>query len=482
MESVLKLLILEDIAGDADLEMAALKRARLVCKSLRAEGQHDFVTQVDAFCPDAVLSGFTPPADEGWSLLDFMREKKPDVPLIVVSGAIGEEQAVEALKRGAADYVARSNLARLPSVLKRALDEAENRKRAARLARVEAVRAAIASAIARNSDRQKLFEAACRIAAEQGGFRLAWMGLVTPEASALKPIASSGHDAGYLEKVARLAVRVNQDDCRGKGDVFKRFGSVVVNDILEEKHFLLKDDALTRGYRSMIALPLIAGHRVAAVFKIYATEPNYFRTEERKVLAEIAGDLSFALDHQAREERLCRLAYHDALTGLANRRLLYEHMKQELARAHREKTTVAVVFVDLDNFKTVNDTFGHSAGDRLLMEVSTRIASCTREGDIVARMGGDEFVMVLPIQSDRDTVLAIVDRVVENVSRPVRFGNRKLAVSCSIGVAVYPEDGRDYATLLRNADAAMYQAKPTGVPSARARENVVKIRAASGAR
>src|SRR5687768_2834598 len=103
MESVLKLLILEDIAGDADLEMAALKRARLVCKSLRAEGQRDFVSQVEAFCPDAVLSGLTPPADEGWSLLDFMREKKPDVPLIVVSGAIGEEQAVEALKRGAAD-------------------------------------------------------------------------------------------------------------------------------------------------------------------------------------------------------------------------------------------------------------------------------------------------------------------------------------------------------------------------------------------
>jgi diguanylate cyclase (GGDEF)-like protein len=473
MESALKLLIVEDLPGDAELETATLKRARLPCTVLPVSDEAHFLEQLEAFGPDAVLAGF-PRAKESWSPLDVIEEKKPDVPLIIVSEAIGEERAVEAIKRGAADYVARSNLERLPAALKRAIEQAQARRRSARLGRVRAVRAAIASAIVRNSDRQKLFEAACRIAVEQGRFRLAWMGVVTPDVSALKPVASSGHDEGYLEKVTRLAVRVDRDDCRGKGDVLRRFGSIVVNDILKEGQFLLKEDALARGYRSMIALPLIAGHKVVAVFKIYTTEPDYFQAEEREILGEMASDLSFALNHQSQEERLCRLAYHDPLTGLANRRLLYEHMKQELARAHRDKTKLAVVFVDRDDFKNVNDTLGHNAGDRLLMEVSSRIVSCTREGDIVARLGGDEFVMVLPMQPERDNVIAVVDRVIENVARPARLGNRKIVVSCSVGVAVYPDDGKDYSTLLSSADAAMYQSK-TGVPSNRPRAKVVKL-------
>jgi diguanylate cyclase (GGDEF)-like protein len=119
---------------------------------------------------------------------------------------------------------------------------------------------------------------------------------------------------------------------------------------------------------------------------------------------------------------------------------------------------VEVVFVDLDNFKTVNDTMGHSAGDRLLKEFSARILSCTREGDIVARLGGDEFVMVLPIQSNGDDS-PVIQRLLENVSRAFRIGNRKLNLSCSIGVAVYPSDGKDATALLRRADACMYRAK-----------------------
>ena len=482
MESVLKILILEDIPGDAELETAVLKQARIACKSMRVESQSDFLFQLEKFDPDIVLSGFTPPSLDGCSALDIVRAKRPDVPFIIVSDAIGEEQAVEALKRGATDYVVKSNLARLPTALMRAVGEAENRRRNAHLSGVRAVQSATASAIVRNPDPQKLFEAACKIAVEQGHFRLAWMGRVALEASTLEPVAWSGHNEGYLEKVARLAVRVPQEDCRGKGETLKRFGSIVVNDIREEKLFILKEEALARGYRSMIALPLITGHRVAAVFKIYAAEPGFFRSEERKILVDVAGDLSFALDHQAREERLCRLAYHDPLTGLANRRLLYEHVKQELARAHRQKTRVAVVFIDVDNFKAVNDALGHSAGDRLLKEVSSRIVSCMREGDIVARLGGDEFIMVLPMQSGPDTVSPIIERVLHSVSRTVRIEHKKLNISCSTGVAVYPEDGADYATLLRNADAAMYRAKESGDASSRSREKVVHLRVASGRR
>lgn len=480
MENVLKILILEESRGDAEQWTAALQQARLACAPLLTEDQPDFITQIDRLRPDALLWGRSPFSTDDWAHLTELRKARPDMPVIVVSSNADVEEAMRAMKSGATDFILKSNLARLPDALMRAVEENRNRQRIARVTRAQAVRAATASAIVRNPETEKLFAAACRIAVEHGAFRLAWMGRVTPEAAALQPVAWSGHNDGYLERVAGLSVRVTPDESRGKGEAFRRFGSIVVSDIQEEPSFLLREEALARGYRSMIALPLICGHRVQAVFKIYAGEPHCFLGEERKVLGEIAGDLSFALDQRAREERLCKLAYHDPLTGLANRRLLYEHVKQEFARAHRDKTSVAVVFVDLDNFKAVNDSLGHSGGDRLLEEVSSRIVSCTRECDIVARFGGDEFVMVLPIRSDPDIVSSIVERVVESVSRSMRIMHRRIAVSCSIGVALYPDDGKDFATLLGKADAAMYQAKSPQQVTPRAK--VVRIRSAVGAR
>jgi diguanylate cyclase (GGDEF)-like protein len=375
-----------------------------------------------------------------------------------VSGTIGEERAVEALKRGATDYVAKSNLARLPAAVIRAVGESEERRRIGRLSRIHAMRSAIASAIVRIRDPQELFQTACAIAVEQGRFRLAWVGRVTSKPFTLHPVARSGYDDGYLDQVARRSTDASEDH-QGKGSSLGRGSGIVVKDIQNDKLFVLKEEALARGYRSMIALPLVMESRVRAVFKIYAEEVNFFSSEIITILGDMARDLSFALDYTAKEERLSNLAYHDVLTGLPNRRLLNEHLNQELARARRQKTMVAVVFLDIDNLKTVNDTLGHGAGDRLLREVSTRIASCTREGDIVARLGGDEFVMVLPIQSDQETVSPLIQRVRDSMSRTLRLGNRKLNVSCSIGVAVYPQDGGDNATLLRNADAHMYRAK-----------------------
>jgi diguanylate cyclase (GGDEF)-like protein len=457
METVLKILILEDVPSDAELETRALKRAQIACESLRVDTRTDFLEQLEKFSPDLVLSDFTLPAFDGLSALEIARERRPDIPFIIVSGTIGEERAVEALKRGAADYVAKSNLERLPAVVMRAVGESEERRRTARLSRVHAVRSAIASAIVRVRDPQELFEAACTIAVEEGRFRLAWVGRVMPEASTLEPVAWSGHDAGYLDGVARLSIDAAEDR-QGKGAALRQGGGIVVNDIANDELFVLKEEALARGYRSMIALPLITENKVTAVFKLYAEEIDSFRSEETKILCDLAGDLSFALDYKAREERLSNLAYQDVLTGLANRRLLNEHLKQELARARRQRTMVAVVFVDLDNFKIVNDTLGHSTGDRVLREVSARLSSCIREGDIVARLGGDEFVMVLPIQSDRDPS-PLIERLLDSLSRTFRIGNRKLNVSCSVGVAVYPQDGRDGATLLRHADAHMYRAK-----------------------
>ena len=155
-------------------------------------------------------------------------------------------------------------------------------------------------------------------------------------------------------------------------------------------------------------------------------------------------------------------ATHDALTGLPNRGLLEDRLRQAIGYAHRNGSLVAVAFIDLDRFKVINDSLGHGSGDEVLMRVSRRIRGALREIDTVARQGGDEFVVVLAEQPTVESVVAVVERIIEEVAQPVTIDGRELYVTCSVGIALYPTDGGDVTTLLRNADAAMFSAKERG--------------------
>lgn len=167
-------------------------------------------------------------------------------------------------------------------------------------------------------------------------------------------------------------------------------------------------------------------------------------------------------DRRQAEERARHLADHDALTGLPNRRLLEDRLTQALALSQRNRKQTAVMFVDLDRFKTINDSLGHAAGDEVLQEVARRLVKQLRVGDTICRIGGDEFVVVLP-EAKRSTDAAhVAGKIIETLSQPVRAADRELTVTPSIGIAVFPEDGRDAETLIRNADAAMYHAKESG--------------------
>lgn len=162
------------------------------------------------------------------------------------------------------------------------------------------------------------------------------------------------------------------------------------------------------------------------------------------------------------EEQLELQANHDALTMLANRHLLQERLNQAIAAAARDDTPVWVVFLDLDRFKFVNDTLGHQAGDVLLKQVSTRLRSVVRHTDTVARLGGDEFVLVLAEQADTSLETALVQRIMDVIAPPFIVGGHEFFLTCSMGIAVYPADGRDAETLIKHADIAMYSAKGAG--------------------
>ena len=162
------------------------------------------------------------------------------------------------------------------------------------------------------------------------------------------------------------------------------------------------------------------------------------------------------------EQRIEYLAYHDALTGLPNRLLVQDRFVQAMAQAERNGTHVALVYLDLDNFKTINDTLGHAAGDELLKDVARRLRESVRDSDTISRQGGDEFLLMLCDLSDAETVPAIVIKIMDRLQEPLRLESLELSASASIGVAIGPQDGTDFETLRKKADMAMYRSKEAG--------------------
>jgi len=192
-----------------------------------------------------------------------------------------------------------------------------------------------------------------------------------------------------------------------------------------------------------------------ALERVVAERTAELRAANERLEAEIA-------ERKAAEDRAQHLADHDPLTGLPNRRLLEDRLMQALALSQRNRKLSAVLFVDLDRFKTINDTLGHAVGDALLREIARRLVAQLRAGDTVCRVGGDEFIVVLPEIRRGADAAQVAQKLIETVSEPVVVDGRELYVAASVGIAVFPDDGRDAETLLRNADAAMYHAKEKG--------------------
>jgi diguanylate cyclase (GGDEF)-like protein/PAS domain S-box-containing protein len=178
--------------------------------------------------------------------------------------------------------------------------------------------------------------------------------------------------------------------------------------------------------------------------------------------AIIEGGLVDITDRKAAESQVQYLAYYDSLTGLPNRSLLNDRLRSALAAARRHKEKAAVLFLDLDRFKIINDSLGHSIGDLLLKEVATRLKSLSREEDTVARIGGDEFLVVLPSIHESVDAAVTAERIARGMDQEFIIEGRSFKVTCSIGISIFPEHGKDGETLIKNADAAMYSAKESG--------------------
>jgi diguanylate cyclase (GGDEF)-like protein len=240
---------------------------------------------------------------------------------------------------------------------------------------------------------------------------------------------------------------------------------VFVNDLTSEPDVgsVKRKEAIRRGYRSLIALPLLVESAVFGTLTLYAKELNFFNQDELKLLTELADDISFALDHIAKEEKLNYLAYYDPLTGLANRALFHDRLERVLQGESRPESKLALVIVDLKRFGSVNNTYGRQTGDALLKRVAERLEGVLMSREWLARIEANSFAIVVrDIKHEAEVAHALEQGILSCLNQPFPVGGEELRLSAQTGIALAPVDGNDAESLFRNADAALKKAKNTG--------------------
>lgn len=249
------------------------------------------------------------------------------------------------------------------------------------------------------------------------------------------------------------------------GTAAYRAERVVVTDIQADPLWAnFRGLAAQFGYRSCWSTPVISYEgTVLGTFALYSATVRA-PTEDEIRLVDLATKIAgIAIERKQSEDRIRYMASHDVLTGLSNRAVLKERLNQAITHATRNNRGVSVLFIDLDNFKLVNDSLGHNIGDELLKGVAARMEHCVRASDTVVRLGGDEFVIMLTDQArDQNKNSAALTQIRDAITAPMVLDGHQLRVTCSMGIASYPGDGEDSDTLLANADAAMYRAKENG--------------------
>ncbi|MBF0125488.1 MAG: diguanylate cyclase, partial [Magnetococcales bacterium] len=236
-------------------------------------------------------------------------------------------------------------------------------------------------------------------------------------------------------------------------------GQMVYSAHLDDLHDVTFPGIKPHGHYCM---PILSRGRLLGVINLYIADGHNCDDEETAFLQAIANTLAGIIERKGVEQQLEHLAYHDALTGLPNRKLLMSRLQRDVARAKREQLMLAVLFLDLDRFKAVNDTLGHEVGDRLLIEVGQRLQTCLREVDTVARLGGDEFTVILSVIHHQDDAFKVARKVISVLTEPFIINGHDCHIGTSIGISFFPQHADKADDLIKKADVAMYAVKQRG--------------------
>ncbi|MDB5639669.1 MAG: hypothetical protein JWP51_4577, partial [Bradyrhizobium sp.] len=352
----------------------------------------------------------------------------------------------------------------------RAEEKAKTEEQKERLTRMFAALSATNEAIMRAKTRAELFELVCVAASNGGKFTSTTIGLASPKSDFLDIMAVAGPTAETTRNV-KLSINGAFPEGRGvSGTAFRSKKACISNDYLADEqrsafHAVIRSD----GAKSGAAFPLLIHGQAVGVMVFISAEKDTFTPEFVELLQRLADNVSFALENFDRadektkaDERIEYLASHDSLTNLPNRETFNELLRYAIEAAGRYQRQFAVLFIDLDRFKIINDSLGHDAGDLLLLEIASRLRNTLRSSDVVARLGGDEFVVILEETAERHDVESIARNLLLVLSQPLQLTGHECHTTASIGIAMYPSDGTDVQALTKNADIAMYLAKEDG--------------------
>lgn len=324
-------------------------------------------------------------------------------------------------------------------------------------------------AVVRSDNEQMLLAEMCRIIVEIGGYRLAWVGYAEQDRNkTVRPMAQAGYEEGYLATLNLTWA----DTERGRGPTGTAIRSgqpCIARNIQTDPAFApWREEARKRGYASSIALPLRVNGETVGALCIYAEEPDAFDREEVVLLSEIANDLAYGIaalstraEREQAHETIRRMAYHDSLTDLPNHAYFEERLQQALSEASTRGQSLAVLLLDLDRFREINDALGFHQGDLLLKDVGRRIRGALKEDELVACMRGNEFGILLPV-SDTDHAAGAARRILDALGAPFTMSGLILNVSAAVGISLFPQHGTETIRLIRHADVAMRQAKKSG--------------------
>jgi diguanylate cyclase (GGDEF)-like protein len=424
--------------------------------------------------PDLILMDIEMPGFNGFTVCRMIKSDPltENTPVIFISALneIGDETA--GFKSGGVDYITKPvspgivrarvathlSLVRA-TMLERYVKQLEIEKaKTARLTRILAVMSDTNSAIVRIRAPQELTEEACRIAVDHGGFGVAWIGLAS-ESVALNLAACQGIDPGQLLELLLAATDKSAIRTTIHEQVLNTREVIVCNDVrIAMDYALTCHDAETRGYLSIIGLPFVNNEKIIGVMVLYAREANYFDEEEIKLLKELAGDISFALQAIESEKRANFLAYNDGLTSLPNTALFLDRLGQLIQAADRSGNSVFVIMLNLDRFKQLNDVFGRHVGDQVLRILAKRLVDGFSQQCTIARVGADNFGLAGVRLSGTD-VSTLCEQIVRLLNEPLNVDGKNLDVLARLGVSLYPADAGSAESVFKNAEAALKQSK-----------------------
>ncbi|NEQ97176.1 MAG: EAL domain-containing protein [Cyanothece sp. SIO2G6] len=483
--SPLRLMIIEDVDADAELITLALEATELEFVYDRAETVADCDRLLVSNRYDVVLSDYRLNGWNAYRALEVLRHSGQSIPFILVTGSLGEEAAVECIRSGMTDYVLKDRLFRLPHVIERACQEFETqRQRQLAIAQLErqAHREAIINRIVQAMRGTLILSELLQSTADHLHDALA-----VDRCLIFQPNEQQEMVVQYISQKSSSREFIAGKTCafvEYYHDAIKNGKTLVLQDLQAHPVQPIWRLARTLEIETLLVVPLIYQASYLGGIILQQQYPIRQWTEHETMIVEaIAAQCAIAI-HQVNlyeqvqlelterkriEARLRHDAFHDALTGLPNRSLLMDRLEQSLClvKSRHQRQTLpdyqfAVLFLDLDHFKVVNDSLGHLVGDMLLNQVAQRLRSSLRIGDTVARLGGDEFVFLLEDIAHIQEAIEVANRVQMLLQEPFQLNGHEVFIGVSIGIAMSSLHYQDPSQILRDADTAMYSAKAQG--------------------